>query len=105
VHEAISFRHLYSVQSLTSAREVGALGSWGAALLDPYSDNTATNGIMRISPEKLAKLVKGLWNDGWQIVRVFAYPRKAGADVVMSVRISIVSGIGRTKLYWTFSRK
>jgi hypothetical protein len=35
----------------------GALGSSGAALLEPYSDDPSTSGIMRVRPEVLAKLV------------------------------------------------
>ncbi|KAG2107672.1 amidohydrolase family-domain-containing protein [Suillus discolor] len=45
----------------------GALGSFGAALLEPYSDNPSTSGIMRVRPEALAKLVKEFSIDGWQI--------------------------------------
>ncbi|KAI0087591.1 amidohydrolase family-domain-containing protein [Irpex rosettiformis] len=45
----------------------GALGSWGAALLEPYSDRPDTSGIMRISPESLEDLVKKFWEDGWGI--------------------------------------
>ncbi|KAF5392136.1 hypothetical protein D9757_003223 [Collybiopsis confluens] len=32
----------------------GALGSWGAALLEPYSDKLDTTGIMRSTPKALA---------------------------------------------------
>ncbi|TFK37702.1 amidohydrolase family-domain-containing protein [Crucibulum laeve] len=45
----------------------GALGSWGAALLEPYSDNPSTKGIMRSSPEALQNLVERFWEDGWQV--------------------------------------
>ncbi|KAH7882126.1 amidohydrolase family-domain-containing protein [Phlebopus sp. FC_14] len=45
----------------------GALGSFGAALLEPYSDNPSTSGIMRVQPEPLAALVKQFWRDGWQV--------------------------------------
>ncbi|KAG1731424.1 amidohydrolase family-domain-containing protein [Suillus lakei] len=45
----------------------GALGSFGAALLEPYSDNPSTSGIMRVQPEALAKLVRELSIDGWQV--------------------------------------
>ncbi|KAG2052126.1 hypothetical protein BDR06DRAFT_958191 [Suillus hirtellus] len=45
----------------------GALGSFGAALLEPYSDNPSTSGIMRLRPEALTKLVKEFSTDGWQI--------------------------------------
>ncbi|PCH43061.1 hypothetical protein WOLCODRAFT_132641 [Wolfiporia cocos MD-104 SS10] len=45
----------------------GALGSWGAALLEPYTDNTATRGIMRSSEEALNTTVSRFWADGWQV--------------------------------------
>ncbi|KAG2151175.1 amidohydrolase family-domain-containing protein [Suillus bovinus] len=45
----------------------GALSSFGAALLEPYSDNPSTSGIMRMRPEVLAKLVREFSNDGWQV--------------------------------------
>ena len=46
----------------------GALGSWGAALLEPYSDNPDTRGIMQTQPEVLKDLVERFWEDGWQTV-------------------------------------
>ncbi|KIK37222.1 hypothetical protein CY34DRAFT_776606 [Suillus luteus UH-Slu-Lm8-n1] len=45
----------------------GALGSFGAALLEPYSDNPSTSGIMRVQPDALAKLVREFAIDGWQV--------------------------------------
>ncbi|KAF9219325.1 hypothetical protein BS17DRAFT_789499 [Gyrodon lividus] len=45
----------------------GALGSFGAALLEPYSDNPSTSGIMRVQPQALSTLVKQFWADGWQV--------------------------------------
>ncbi|KAF5391967.1 hypothetical protein D9757_003282 [Collybiopsis confluens] len=45
----------------------GALGSWGAALLEPYSDKPDTTGIMRSTPKALANLVERFWKDGWQV--------------------------------------
>ena len=49
----------------------GALGSWGAALIEPYSDDPKTKGLMLTSPEALEKLVRQFWKDGWQTVRVY----------------------------------
>ncbi|THU95731.1 hypothetical protein K435DRAFT_859240 [Dendrothele bispora CBS 962.96] len=46
----------------------GALGSWGAALLEPYSDKPDTKGILRSNPDALSKLVKQFHKDGWQVV-------------------------------------
>ncbi|KAI6015694.1 amidohydrolase family-domain-containing protein [Pisolithus marmoratus] len=45
----------------------GALGSSGAALLEPYSDNPSTSGIMRIQEDVLSDLVKRFHADGWQV--------------------------------------
>ncbi|KAL4063973.1 amidohydrolase family-domain-containing protein [Scleroderma yunnanense] len=45
----------------------GALGSFGAALLEPYSDNPSTNGLMLTQPAVLADLVKRFHTDGWQV--------------------------------------
>ncbi|TFY52750.1 hypothetical protein EVJ58_g9837 [Rhodofomes roseus] len=45
----------------------GALGSWGAALLEPYSDNPSTSGLMRSSEEALKQTVTKFWNDGWGV--------------------------------------
>jgi predicted amidohydrolase YtcJ len=45
----------------------GALGSFGAALLEPYSDNPSTSGIMRVRPEALAKLVREFSTNDWQV--------------------------------------
>ena len=47
----------------------GALGSWGAALLAPYSDKPDSHGLMLNSPEILETLVRQFWKDGWQTVR------------------------------------
>lgn len=36
----------------------GALGSWGAALLDPYSDKVETSGTMLVNETDLTKITK-----------------------------------------------
>ncbi|KAF7420821.1 hypothetical protein PC9H_011339 [Pleurotus ostreatus] len=46
---------------------LGALGSWGAALLEPYSDNPSTSGLMRSSKSALGKLVNQFYEDGFQV--------------------------------------
>lgn len=48
---------------------LGALGSWGAALIEPYSDDPSTKGLLRVSPETMAKAVKMFWDDDFQVVR------------------------------------
>ncbi|PIL25921.1 hypothetical protein GSI_11674 [Ganoderma sinense ZZ0214-1] len=45
----------------------GALGSWGAALLSPYSDKPEARGIMRYSEEELSTIVRGWWEKGWGV--------------------------------------
>ena len=51
------------------SNRTGALGSWGAALLEPYSDKPDTKGIMRSSPDALEALVEQFWKDSWSTVR------------------------------------
>ena len=55
---------------LTIVQLEGALGSWGAALLEPYSDQPETKGLLLNSEETLRSLVYRFWRDGWQTVRV-----------------------------------
>ncbi|KAJ2923261.1 hypothetical protein H1R20_g13832, partial [Candolleomyces eurysporus] len=50
----------------TPQRFACALGSWGAALLEPYSDNPSTTGLMQTRPDVLKQLVTKFWEDGWQ---------------------------------------
>ncbi|KIN96284.1 hypothetical protein M404DRAFT_16921 [Pisolithus tinctorius Marx 270] len=55
--------NLRSVKLITD----GALGSFGAAMLEPYSDNPSTNGLMRIQEDALSNLVQRFHADGWQV--------------------------------------
>jgi hypothetical protein len=48
--------------------EIGALGSWGAALLEPYSDKAESDGVMRFDTAELTDLMKALWHADWQVV-------------------------------------
>ncbi|OCH90259.1 hypothetical protein OBBRIDRAFT_793498 [Obba rivulosa] len=45
----------------------GALRSGGAALYEPYTDNPATRGFMRTSPELLNDVIPRFMRDGWQV--------------------------------------
>lgn len=45
----------------------GALGSWGAAMWEPYSDNPNTNGILRIEPKVFKPLMKQWVKSGFQV--------------------------------------
>ncbi|KAL2065671.1 hypothetical protein VTL71DRAFT_3341 [Oculimacula yallundae] len=45
----------------------GALGSWGAALLEPYSDKAETSGTMLINETELTTVVNQWFNAGFQV--------------------------------------
>ncbi|TVY13041.1 putative amidohydrolase YtcJ [Lachnellula arida] len=45
----------------------GALGSWGAALLQPYSDKPDTSGTMLINETDLTTVVKHWYGAGYQV--------------------------------------
>ncbi|KAI9645307.1 hypothetical protein NHQ30_006042 [Ciborinia camelliae] len=45
----------------------GALGSWGAAMLEPYSDKPETNGTMLINETELTEIVKKYYHWDYQI--------------------------------------
>jgi hypothetical protein len=68
----------------------GALGSWGAALLEPYSDDPKSKGLMLTSPEKLEELVRKFWKEGWQTV---------GLDLRFSIYLNQLGTPGYP-LYW-----
>ena len=55
-------------QRIASTGYTGALGSWGAALLEPYTDNPSTSGLMRTSEAALKRTVTRFWEDGWGVV-------------------------------------
>jgi predicted amidohydrolase YtcJ len=59
-------------RSLTRGRSVklfldGALGSWGAAMLAPYSDAPAKTGLLRVTPAQLAPVVQAWIDAGFQV--------------------------------------
>jgi len=45
----------------------GALGSWGAKMYEPYSDNPSTTGIWCIPLERLQSDIPKYIADGWQV--------------------------------------
>ncbi|KAJ7129019.1 amidohydrolase family-domain-containing protein [Mycena crocata] len=59
-HERLNLR---SVKLFTD----GALGSWGAALIAPYTDKPDTRGIIRTSPETMNQLIRSAWKAGMQV--------------------------------------
>ncbi|KZT36239.1 amidohydrolase 3 [Sistotremastrum suecicum HHB10207 ss-3] len=61
----------YGVDGRLTLRSVklvadGALGSWGAALLSPYSDDSSKTGFLLQSEEVLAALINRFFEDEWQ---------------------------------------
>lgn len=45
----------------------GALGSRGAALLEPYADDPKTTGLVRVAPERLADVATRALRNGFQL--------------------------------------
>ncbi|TDL26855.1 hypothetical protein BD410DRAFT_782939 [Rickenella mellea] len=45
----------------------GALGSWGAALLEPYTDKPDTTGILRSDPKVYSNLIESFFRDDFQV--------------------------------------
>jgi predicted amidohydrolase YtcJ len=67
----------YGVHKRLTIRSVklfadGALGSWGAALISPYTDKPDTRGLLRTSPEILRGIAEQCYEDGLQVVRTVA---------------------------------
>ena len=46
----------------------GSLGARTAALREPYSDDPATSGILRLSDEEMSEIVEGLDSRGFQVI-------------------------------------
>ncbi|KAJ7690724.1 amidohydrolase family-domain-containing protein [Mycena rosella] len=62
----------YGVHGRLNLRSVklftdGALGSWGAALIAPYTDKPDTRGIMRNSAETMGQLIRSAWEAEMQV--------------------------------------
>jgi predicted amidohydrolase YtcJ len=69
----------YGVHKRLTTRSVklfadGALGSWGAALIAPYTDKPDTRGLLRTPPEILRGMAEQFYEDGLQVVRIVAIP-------------------------------
>ncbi|KAI0790942.1 amidohydrolase family-domain-containing protein [Abortiporus biennis] len=45
----------------------GALGSWGAALLEPYSDDPNTTGLMRYEDNVFKEMLEKYYKAGWGV--------------------------------------
>lgn len=79
----------------------GALGSWGAALLAPYSDKPESHGLMLNSPEILETLVRQFWKDGWQTVRfVVLLVERRLINIWSHFSQFIALGTEQTKWFW-----
>jgi predicted amidohydrolase YtcJ len=63
----LSFHHSWN-SSNNKYHITGALGSWGAALLKPYSDRPETSGLLVNTEASLRQQVRQFWLDGWQTV-------------------------------------
>ncbi|ORY86060.1 amidohydrolase 3 [Leucosporidium creatinivorum] len=75
----------------------GALGSWGAAMHEPYSDNPSERGIM-ISPEEhLAPLVKKWIDKGFQVCS-HAIGDRANTVVLDAYEKALPSGVTAREL-------
>ncbi|KAJ3873765.1 amidohydrolase family-domain-containing protein [Lentinula edodes] len=74
----------------------GALRTGGAALYEPYADNSITNGLMRIDKDVLFKYIPLFLRDGWQ-VNVHAIGDRANGLVVDAFEASL-NGVNVTAL-------
>ncbi|KAJ3414805.1 hypothetical protein HDV05_006052 [Chytridiales sp. JEL 0842] len=45
----------------------GALGSWGAAMVDAYSDAPGKTGLLRLPRDTLHNLIARVWEQGYQV--------------------------------------
>ncbi|KAI0297936.1 amidohydrolase family-domain-containing protein [Russula brevipes] len=76
----------------------GALGSWGAALIAPYSDRPDMQGLLRTPPETLHKLVERFYEDGFQ-VNIHAIGDRAN-EAVLDIFEDILSKPGADVNTW-----
>ncbi|KAF9460436.1 amidohydrolase family-domain-containing protein [Collybia nuda] len=76
----------------------GALGSWGAALLAPYSDKPETSGLILTSPEEMSSLIHQFWKDGFQ-TNIHCIGDRAN-HVVLDILESIIVGKNANVTGW-----
>jgi hypothetical protein len=57
-----------------SLDSTGAIGSWGAAMYEPYTDNPSTSGFLVISLEDLQRDIPKYIEKGWQVVSQKGFP-------------------------------
>ncbi|KAF9526004.1 amidohydrolase 3 [Crepidotus variabilis] len=76
----------------------GALGSWGAALLEPYSDKPDENGQLLASPETFKDVINKYWRDGWQ-TNIHCIGDRAN-DVILDIFEDILERQGGNVTEW-----
>ncbi|KAH9964935.1 amidohydrolase 3 [Russula dissimulans] len=76
----------------------GALGSWGAALISPYSDKPDTQGLLVTPPQALHRLVEQFYQDGFQ-VNIHAIGDRAN-EVVLDIFEDVLSRPGADVNTW-----
>jgi predicted amidohydrolase YtcJ len=61
---------------------LGALGSWGAAMIEPYSDNPSMKGTLLQSEATLSNLISHFFKDGWQVVSHLLFAHHNEIDTI-----------------------
>jgi predicted amidohydrolase YtcJ len=61
-----AFDHRFTVRTIKVVSD-GALGSRGAALLEPYTDSPSTSGFLTVKPEELAPMLTLALRNGIQV--------------------------------------
>ncbi|KAF9779118.1 hypothetical protein IL306_002491 [Fusarium sp. DS 682] len=89
--EAVKFARdddRFAVQSVKLFAD-GALGSWGSAMLDPYSDHPWTSGSLLINASALTDVTKRWAADGYQ-VNIHAIGDLANRNAVDALEAALV---------------
>ncbi|KAF4954244.1 hypothetical protein FGADI_5400 [Fusarium gaditjirri] len=89
--EAVKFARdddRFAVQSVKLFAD-GALGSWGSAMLDPYSDHPWTSGSLLINASALTDVAKRWAADGYQ-VNIHAIGDLANRNAVDALEAALV---------------
>ena len=61
-------KFLHHIRLVSTRCRLGALGSWGAKMYKPYSDNPSSTGIWRVPLKTLKRDIPKYISDGWQVV-------------------------------------
>lgn len=69
--------HLRSIKMVAD----GAIGSWGAAMYEPYTDNPSTSGFFVVSEQDLKDFIPRYLEEGWQ-VNVHCIGDRANGEVL-----------------------